>query len=812
MESKHSKNSLSKDQYQFLLNNIDELIGIISPEYPFVIELINEDVYYKRLKYSQEELIGSSFLKIIGPSSKQKVINNLERIGNEILEEEFKATIKSSNEEIYGINLHVKPYLDQKNHKKLFVKLKGFSKQKLNENKFSRNGENFQEIVDNIPEIQFWNLLKSQRMEDVDNFSYLMLKFILENMPYKVYWKDKDLIYLGCNRSYAQFVGLDSASDIIGKKDANLFYKQERMKNLEEKEKKVIKSKTPQYNVIERWEKNNRNLFLEVNRIPLLNSNNEGVGILVIYNDITSFKESEQKFRKITEQSLIGIAIVQNEKLKYLNQQFAEIFGYNPNKKALLLDQPFRKIIHKKEREKIKQQLENNNINRYQFMGKTKKNKIIWLKAYSKKIKYEGNHADLITIIDITEKKRYEELLTKLNIDFLKFTPDILTNIKMLLETCKELIGCKLCAYIHKDSKKQKFQVLTNESKSYSYYNTEDFNKNFVAAEFFQEEHDVPQIIFDINQKSYVNKDKILKSYDIKGAYGKLIESEDGFNNCLCMFFESNPRTSYEEQLVLFSIASALQIEQKRWKVQQELKNQNEILNKMNEMKNDLITRTSHELKTPLISIKGFTNLLLEVHKEKMNAEMISIVESIEEGANRLQKIVKTFLKSLKLEQGEIDLNRNKHDLVLTIEQCVNQFEGFANLRNHTMILDLDEHLITKYDNEKIKEVLSNLLVNAIKYTPPNGTITISSEVRDDKYIISVEDTGIGFTKDEKEKLFTQFGKIERYGFGLDLDVKGIGLGLYISKNIIELHNGRIWMESEGRNEGSIFSFSLPII
>ena len=120
--------------------------------------------------------------------------------------------------------------------------------------------------------------------------------------------------------------------------------------------------------------------------------------------------------------------------------------------------------------------------------------------------------------------------------------------------------------------------------------------------------------------------------------------------------------------------------------------------------------------------------------------------------------------------------------------------------------------MVTLFEKERLYEVVINLLSNAIKYTPPNGRIIIKSESKDDNYIISITDNGIGLTNEEKEKIFKKFGKIERYGKGLDVVSEGSGLGLYISKKIIELHGGDIWVESKGREKGSKFSFSIPIL
>ena len=142
---------------------------------------------------------------------------------------------------------------------------------------------------------------------------------------------------------------------------------------------------------------------------------------------------------------------------------------------------------------------------------------------------------------------------------------------------------------------------------------------------------------------------------------------------------------------------------------------------------------------------------------------------------------------------------------------CVSEFEGMLVLRNHTINLEISDKLICSFESEQIYNVITNIISNAIKYTPYNGKIKVKSEIINDFIIISVEDNGIGFSKEEKSLIFKQFGKIERYGQGYDVISEGSGLGLYISKKIIEMHGGEIWVESEGRDKGSTFYFSLPI-
>ncbi|MFW9895964.1 MAG: sensor histidine kinase, partial [Candidatus Thorarchaeota archaeon] len=136
--------------------------------------------------------------------------------------------------------------------------------------------------------------------------------------------------------------------------------------------------------------------------------------------------------------------------------------------------------------------------------------------------------------------------------------------------------------------------------------------------------------------------------------------------------------------------------------------------------------------------------------------------------------------------------------------------KGLATLRDQTILFDPSNKIEVLFDKERIYEVISNLLLNAVKYTPPGGAISIKSSIVNESIIVSVSDNGIGFTEEEKKQVFKQFGKIERYGQGWDVAIEGTGLGLYITKKLVELHGGKIWLESEGRNKGSTFYFSIP--
>jgi len=234
-------------------------------------------------------------------------------------------------------------------------------------------------------------------------------------------------------------------------------------------------------------------------------------------------------------------------------------------------------------------------------------------------------------------------------------------------------------------------------------------------------------------------------------------------------------------------------------------------LRDISQLKTELLDRTSHELKTPLISIKGFTDLLIDLHKEKFDDDTFSILEEIKQGTEQLEIIINRLLETSLLESGKIQFKPSMEDLSFLIRFCIKNLRGLAKTRNHFINIDISDNLILNFEKERIYEAIIHLIINAIKYTPPYGEIKIKAEKLDDFVIVSVQDNGIGLSENEKQNLFKQFGKIERYGQGWDIGIEGTGMGLYTSKKIVELHGGEIWVESEGRNKGAKFCFSLPL-
>lgn len=237
---------------------------------------------------------------------------------------------------------------------------------------------------------------------------------------------------------------------------------------------------------------------------------------------------------------------------------------------------------------------------------------------------------------------------------------------------------------------------------------------------------------------------------------------------------------------------------------------ENRKLMEISQIKNELVMRASHEFKTPLSSIYAASQLLLKDFREKFDSKAFELIEIIYRGSQKLRQLIENLLDLSRVESGKLKLSLREENLIYLIHNCCDGLKYWADKRNINIKIELPSEITVKIDKLRIEQVLINLLSNAIKYTPPKGNIYISLNVNNQWVEISIRDTGVGLTNEEKQLLFQKFGRISRVLEDLDLETEGSGLGLYISKEIVELHNGKILVESEGRSKGSTFTLRLP--
>jgi len=293
----------------------------------------------------------------------------------------------------------------------------------------------------------------------------------------------------------------------------------------------------------------------------------------------------------------------------------------------------------------------------------------------------------------------------------------------------------------------------------------------------------------------------------LKGEKPKPIELQirKKNGNMVWIFFQ-NSMIKLDNEIIIESIAQDITDKKKAENL---IIEENKRLLELNKMKSELISRVSHELKTPITSIFGGTQILLELYKDQTGTEAIEFIELINRGGKRLKILIENLLDASRIESEKLKLNLQKENIVDIVKNCINDNRILASKRNIILELNLPEVVTIVIDKIRIEQVITNLLSNAFKNTPKKGIIRIKLEEKDNTVYFKIKDTGIGLTKKEMENLFTKFGKIERYGQKMDVDIEGSGLGLYISKEIVDLHGGHIWVESAGRNEGATFYIKL---
>jgi len=242
-------------------------------------------------------------------------------------------------------------------------------------------------------------------------------------------------------------------------------------------------------------------------------------------------------------------------------------------------------------------------------------------------------------------------------------------------------------------------------------------------------------------------------------------------------------------------------------KAEQLIVQENKKLLELNQFRKNLITRVSHEFKTPLNSIQSATQLLLQNYQ--IDYQIRKFLEIIHNGGTRLTKLVENILDVSEIESGKLILNEVKTNIADLIRNCIDETTSLALKRNLSLKSNLPKSLFLNIDPDKMEQVIINLLSNAIKNTPPNGEIYVDIITNNSHIDLQIKDSGVGLTKEEQEKLFTPFSKIERYGKNMNVDIEGSGLGLYLSNEIVQLHGGQIFIESEGRNKGCTFILRL---
>jgi PAS domain S-box-containing protein len=230
-----------------------------------------------------------------------------------------------------------------------------------------------------------------------------------------------------------------------------------------------------------------------------------------------------------------------------------------------------------------------------------------------------------------------------------------------------------------------------------------------------------------------------------------------------------------------------------------------------NRAKSDLLAGMSHELRTPLTAIIGYAEILAYEYFGPLNEKQKQQMEVILQASRHLLDLINDILDISKIESGKTELERSVVKIGSLIERPMTLLREASDRRRISLRAHLPPELSgleMRVDERRLTQVLFNLLSNAIKFTHEDGCIDVAAGRRGDELEISVTDTGIGIPAIELDRIFDAFYQIKRGGTAKE---QGSGLGLSLSRKLVELHGGRMWAESEGEGRGSRFVFTLPL-
>ncbi len=228
---------------------------------------------------------------------------------------------------------------------------------------------------------------------------------------------------------------------------------------------------------------------------------------------------------------------------------------------------------------------------------------------------------------------------------------------------------------------------------------------------------------------------------------------------------------------------------------------------RIDEMKSIFITKVTHELKTPITSIKGCASHLRSIDSGELKEDMGKMLEIIERNSERLLKLTNDMLDLRMIEEGKFKLKRETVDIAKMLNESIQEVLVLISKKNQKLVIEIPEDLPPiPGDSIRLSQVVYNLLSNASKFTPDSGCITVRAKVYDVKIFVEVSDTGMGINREDLKRVFDLFPDVKKPDY-----FKGVGIGLNICKEIIQMHGGEIWAESEGEGKGSRFIFTLPV-
>ena len=436
-------------------------------------------------------------------------------------------------------------------------------------------------------------------------------------------------------------------------------------------------------------------------------------------------------------------------------------------------------------------------------------------------LELDGRPVALSVARDVTERKRWEERLRRVNECFLSFGPDPRENIASLTDLCGEVLAADWTVYARRQG--ATMLPVAGWHVPEGVAPPEDIS-GCICEDVLGAAEDRVIAITDLQDSKYAARDPSVRDLGARSYLGRAVRLHDGTDGSVCAFFARDYAVTEADEQMMGIIAAAIRVEEERRQVRDQreraladLKVLNRDLERArqeaedaNRIKSEFLANTSHEIRTPLNGIVGYLQLVLNGLTDSPEEER-EFLTGAADSARRLLSLINDVLGVAKIEAGKLRIEPQAVNVAAALADLHSLVRVQADQAGITLVFrPVDEGLTAWCDAERLKQVLLNLLGNAVKFTPAGGSVTVSATARDDQGAIAFEvaDTGIGIARDKLDAIFEKFVQAD----GSTTRARGgSGLGLTISRRLVELMGGTLTAHSAGEGRGSTFRFTVPV-
>jgi len=587
----------------------------------------------------------------------------------------------------------------------------------------------------------------------------------------KAILRGQDHIIDVANKTILENLWRKTESEVVGKKIIDVFPELRYQKNLEFLD-EVFTSGEPHTEKEFKLHLHDANgptqFYVDFKYSPLREIDGNISGVMITANDVTAqvearhiIEENEKRLNIVIEASGLGIweLDLKTNEVNY-SDRYLEILGYKG--KVSLTHEQLLRHLHPKDlhlREKAFKEALVSGVLHYETRIIWLDNSIHWLEGMGK-VFYDDQNKPLRmigTIRDITDEKNYQQELQQ---------------------------------------REQRFRLLANSMPQHIWTSDIEGNSTYVSDSLC----------------NYTG----LTSTDFKNDWSQIVHPDDQERNmsewtkavsAKQIFLAENRLRRYDGEYKWHLSRAVPQLDN-NGSVQMWVGTSTDIHDiKQNEqLKDDFIKMASHELKTPVTTIRGYVQLLMEMYKNGNDPILANSLSSVDKHISKLTKLITDLLDVTKIETGSLHLAKENFKINKLIEEIIKDIQ--ITTSTHWIIFKPDTDASVFADRDRISQVLINLLINAIKYSPQAKEVIIKTRLTKEEIVVSIQDFGIGIDVDDHEKIFERFYRVQGKN---EKTYPGFGIGLFIVKEIISNHQGKIWVESE-KGKGSIFYFGLPAI